>query len=136
MTISEAPVRSSISAAELVQSDLRWQITEGRLIPGDRLVDAALAERYGVSRNTVRDALRLLTADGLVVSIRNAGSSVRSLKTDDVRDIYTGRRLVEGAAVTQSARASDDQLAHLGAVADATQLFINEQNWKEGVHPA
>jgi DNA-binding GntR family transcriptional regulator len=131
MTISEAPVRSSVAAAELVQSDLRRQITEGRLVSGDRLIDAVLAEQYGVSRNTVRDALRLLTADGLVVSIRNAGSSVRSLGTDDVRDIYTARRLIEGAAVVQSARASDEQLEHLDAVANATQWFINERNWKE-----
>lgn len=131
MTIIEASVRSSVSAAEVVQSDLRRQITEGHLVSGDRLIDAALAEQYQVSRNTVRDALRLLTADGLVVSIRNAGSSVRSLDTDDVREIYAARRLIEAAAVAQSARASDEQLEHLDAVANATQRFIAERNWKE-----
>ncbi|YCH06380.1 GntR family transcriptional regulator [Arthrobacter sp. alpha11c] len=131
MTISEAPDRSPLSAAEFVQSDLRREITEGRLVPGERLVDSSLADRYGVSRNTVRDALRLLTADGLVASIRNAGSSVRSLEVEDVRDIYTARRLVEGAAVIQSARATEEQLAHLDAVANATERFIIERNWND-----
>jgi DNA-binding GntR family transcriptional regulator len=117
-------------AAEVVQSSLRQKITEGHLLPGSRLIDHLLADEYGVSRNTVRDALRLLTTDGLVVSVRNAGSSVRTLSSADVRDIYTARRLVETAAVQQSAAASDALLAKVGQAASASEKHVLAGNWK------
>ncbi len=120
---------SQSSAAEAVQSSLRQKITEGKLLPGSRLVDAALADDYGVSRNTIRDALRLLSADGLVVSVRNAGSSVRALTAADILDIYASRRLIETGAVLQSARASDELLAGVGRAAAQTQQFLEAGEW-------
>lgn len=120
---SDAP---TVSAAEAVQTHLRERITAGELPPGNRLVDTALAEEYGVSRHTVRDALRLLGADGLVRSVRNAGSSVRSLTVADVRDIYLVRRLVETAAVRQSAHADDSLLQDVGRAAAAVEQFARD----------
>ncbi len=57
---------SSEAAAERVSSSLRLDVTEGRLGPGDRLKDLDLAVRFGVSRLTIRESLRLLAAEGLV----------------------------------------------------------------------
>lgn len=121
----------SPSAAEVVQSSLRQKITQGHLMPGSRLIDHILADEYGVSRNTVRDALRLLTTDGLVVSVRNAGSSVRTLAAADVRDIYTARRLVETAAVQRSADAPDALLAKVDQAASASEKHVLAGNWKD-----
>src|SRR6478752_9375077 len=114
------PPPHNLSAAESVLMSLRQRITEGVLTPGTRLVDAAVAEQYGVSRNTVRDALRLLQHEGLLNSVRNAGYSVRALSAADVRDIYAARRVTEIGAVQRSASASDDQLARVAASVSAT----------------
>lgn len=127
----QAAALPPLPAAEVVQASLRQQITEGLLLPGFRLIDHVLADEYGVSRNTVRDALRLLTADGLVVSVRNAGSSVRTLAAADVHDIYTARRLVETAAVQQSAAASDALLAHVDRAASDSERHVKAGDWKK-----
>lgn len=119
-----------IPAAEVVQASLRQKITEGQLRPGSRLIDHLLANEYEVSRNTVRDALRLLTTDGLVVSVRNAGSSVRTLTAADVRDIYTARRLVETAAVQQSAAAPDSLLQQVARAASASEHHVSRGSWQ------
>jgi DNA-binding GntR family transcriptional regulator len=128
-TRSPTSAQPSIPAAEFVQSSLRQKITAGQLLPGSRLIDHLLAHEYGVSRNTVRDALRLLTTDGLVVSIRNFGSSVRTLSAADVRDIYTARRLLETAAVQQSAAAPDALLAEVDRAASASEHHVKAGDW-------
>jgi DNA-binding GntR family transcriptional regulator len=119
----------AVPAAEAVQALLRQRITEGLLLPGARLVDQALAEEFGVSRNTVRDALRLLAADGLVVSVRNAGSSVRTLAAADIRDIYTARRLLETGAILQSADATDAMLEEVDRAASASEQHVLSGDW-------
>ena len=110
----------NLPAAEAVVMSLRQHITEGVLKPGTRLVDAVMAEEYGVSRNTVRDALRLLQYEGLLSSVRNAGYSVRTLSAADVRDIYAARRVIEVGAVQRSASAADEQLERI-----AEQEFVD-----------
>jgi DNA-binding GntR family transcriptional regulator len=128
-TRAPTSTQPSIPAAEFVQSSLRQKITAGQLLPGSRLIDHLLADEYGVSRNTVRDALRLLTTDGLVVSVRNFGSSVRTLSAADVRDIYTARRLLETAAVQQSAGAPDALLAEVDRAASASEHHVKAGDW-------
>lgn len=117
------------TAAEAVQASVRQHISEGRLLPGQRLVDQALAEEFGVSRNTVREAMRLLAADGLVASVRNAGYSVRTLTTGDVHDIYTARRLLETGAILKSASAPDALLADVDQAASASEQHVLSGEW-------
>jgi DNA-binding GntR family transcriptional regulator len=117
------------SAAESVQMSLRQKIIEGGIRPGTRLIEPAVAESHGVSRNTVREALRLLAADGLIKSVRNAGYSVRTLTSDDIRDIYASRRIIETGAILESAAASDAMLAALEASADAAGKSVRDGNW-------
>ncbi|RAX46568.1 GntR family transcriptional regulator [Arthrobacter sp. AQ5-05] len=131
MTTSTAAAALELPAAETVQASLRQKITEGFLLPGSRLLDQPLAEEYGVSRNTVRDALRLLTTDGLVVSVRNAGSSVRILSVADIHDIYTARRLIETGAVAQSSTASDELLSELDRAASLSERYVGAGDWNK-----
>lgn len=117
------------SAAENVLSALRQRIIEGELLPGTRLVDATVAESYGVSRNTAREALRLLAAARLAVSVRNAGYSVRELSIEDIRDLYTARRIIETGAVLQSVSAQEGHFAALEAAAAATEAGVAVGDW-------
>ncbi|WP_457541484.1 GntR family transcriptional regulator [Streptomyces filamentosus] len=87
------------STAERVADILRTRIAEGFFPPGTRLSEESIGGALGVSRNTLREAFRLLTHERLLVHELNRGVFVRVLAVDDVEDIYRTRRLVEGAVV-------------------------------------
>jgi DNA-binding GntR family transcriptional regulator len=118
-------------AADRVVAALRLDIVEGRLRPGARLVDQRLADRFGVSRNTIRDALRILTVEGLVVARVNAGSAVRRLQPADVRDIYLVRRVLELAAVDASALAAQEHLGRIASAVERAERAVRDGRWNE-----
>ncbi|GAA4928323.1 GntR family transcriptional regulator [Streptomyces coeruleoprunus] len=87
------------STAERVADILRTRIAEGYFPPGTRLSEENIGGALGVSRNTLREAFRLLTHERLLVHELNRGVFVRVLTVDDVVDLYRTRRLVECAVV-------------------------------------
>lgn len=81
---------------------LRRDIVSGQIKPGDKLVEMSLADRYGVSRTPIREALRRLEQDGLVQ--RNGRRlRVRSHRPDEILDIYDVRIVLEEAAARAAA---------------------------------
>lgn len=90
------------STAGRVAEILRLRITEGRLLPGTRLSEEDIGLALGVSRNTLREAFRLLAHERLLVHEFNRGVFVRRLTVDDVHDLYRFRRLVEGGVLRAS----------------------------------
>ena len=93
--------------SEQVVAALRADILTGDLPPGDLLVEAALAESFGVSRGPVRDALRTLSGEGLIAA---SGRSYRVVGLDerDLRDLFALRELLEVAAAQQCAVTDPD----------------------------
>jgi len=89
------------STAEQVAGVLREAIVDGRLRPGTYLRELPLAERFGVSRNTVREATQILVGEGLVTREMHRGAFVSRLGIDDVRDVYRVRRIVELEAIRE-----------------------------------
>jgi DNA-binding GntR family transcriptional regulator len=87
-----APVR-----AQLVDN-LRQAILDHRFAPGQRLIERELVELTGVSRTSVREALRELAAEGLVQTIPNRGVVVATLEADEARQLYQVRGVLEGLA--------------------------------------
>lgn len=87
------------SAAQQVAEAMREQIMRGELRPGQPLPEASLASLLGMSRNTVREAFRLLSADGLVAYQVHRGVVVRRLTEADIADIYAARRAIEVSAL-------------------------------------
>ncbi len=79
-----------------VYEHIKRSILSGAVAPGTRLLEAEIAEQMGVSRSPVRETFRLLEADGLIETRANQGAFVRQLSSDDVREIYTARSLIEG----------------------------------------
>jgi DNA-binding GntR family transcriptional regulator len=78
---------------------IRHAITSGALAPGERLVEQALSEELGVSRAPVREALRQLTGEGLVVAVPHKGTTVVELSKIDILEIYRLRAALEPLAV-------------------------------------
>lgn len=91
-----------IGTVDQVADRLRRMIWSGALEPGFRLKEMPLSKSFGVSRNTIRDAIRDLTQDGLLTHEVNRGAVVRHLDAEDVRDLYRVRRLLELRAVEQA----------------------------------
>ncbi|GAA0923275.1 GntR family transcriptional regulator [Pseudonocardia zijingensis] len=86
---------SRTSTAERVAGILRTRIIEGYFPPGTRLAEDAIGSALGVSRNTLREAFRLLSHERLLTHELNRGMFVRSLTAEDVVDLYQVRRFVE-----------------------------------------
>lgn len=81
---------------------LRERIIDGDFAPGSRLSESALAEQLDVSRNTLREAFRVLAEQGLVEHVPHRGVSVAAPGIADVIDIYRARRVIECTALRQS----------------------------------
>lgn len=81
---------------------LRERIIDGDFAPGSRLSESALAEQLDVSRNTLREAFRVLAEQGLIEHVPHRGVSVASPTIADIIDIYRARRIIECTALRQS----------------------------------
>lgn len=86
---------SPVHLSDTVTERLRRTIVEGHFSPGDRLREEQLAEALDVSRGPIRDALRELEREGLVVRRRNRGAIVASLSRADVEEVYSLRLAIE-----------------------------------------
>lgn len=91
-------------AAERLASELRQDILDGRLLPGARLGEVALTERFNVSRGPVRAALNLLGEMGIVSIVPNSGARVRVIKRQDAQALYEVREALEGKAAELAAK--------------------------------
>lgn len=99
---------------ESVSDQLRDEILDGRLPAGSRLVETELAERFGVSRGPIRDALSELARGGLAVDLPRRGTFVSSLTETDLEEVYVLRRAIEEAAVRLAiARATEADIAEM-----------------------
>jgi GntR family transcriptional regulator, trigonelline degradation regulator len=81
-----------------VLENLRQAILTRRLAPGQRLIERELVELTGVSRTSVREALRELAAEGLVTAIPNKGTVVTSVSAEEARQLYQVRSALEALA--------------------------------------
>src|SRR5512135_1920949 len=91
----------------IVAQKLREAIMSGNLKPGQRLVERELCEMMGVSRPSIREALRALEADGLVNTVPHRGPVVSTISLEEARQLYAARAVLEGFAGRECARLHD-----------------------------
>lgn len=96
-----------VSTVDRVVEELRRSLFEGEIGPGTALREVALASALGVSRSTVREALAILVAEGLVIRVPNKGTQVRRLDPEQVRDVCQARAVVETAGIRRWHEATD-----------------------------
>jgi DNA-binding GntR family transcriptional regulator len=94
---------------EAAAERLRTLIIEGNLAPGARLNERELSEQLGVSRTPLREAFRMLAADGLLVQLPNRGAQVVALSADDVRHAFEVMASLEGLSGELAAQRVTDQ---------------------------
>ncbi|WP_049570704.1 GntR family transcriptional regulator [Streptomyces sp. SBT349] len=116
--------------ADRVAKILRDRIAEGFFPPGTQLSEKAISDRLGVSRNTLREAFRLLTHERLLVHALNRGVFVRRLTVEDLVDIYRVRRLMECAAL-RGLGEPPYPLDALEAAVERGRKAAREEDWRE-----
>lgn len=84
---------------DVVFKTLRKEILTGDLAPGERLMEIGLAERLGVSRTPIREAIRKLELEGLVVMLPRRGAHVADITAQNLRDVLEVRRALECLAI-------------------------------------
>jgi DNA-binding GntR family transcriptional regulator len=112
---------------DVVTTELRRLILEGKLTPGERLVEDRIAERLGVSRNPVREAIRVLAAEGFVEVTPRRGAAVALLPSDEAEELFDVRMALEGLTARLSARkVTPASSARLRGVLDSARVAVDE----------
>jgi DNA-binding GntR family transcriptional regulator len=124
---------SHVTKQEFVYKTLREAIITCELAPGERLIIDDLARRYEVSIIPVREALRLLQSEGLVVSIAHVGATVAPISRDSVLEVFTmleGLELVASRVAAERATPADlEAIATLVAEMDEALRTEAPQAW-------
>lgn len=103
MTVPSVLEQEQLPEAASLLDTLRMAIYHGELTPGQRLVEAEVASRYDASRGAVREALALLSNEGLVVRERNRGARVRPVSLEEAIEITEARAVLEGLCAAKAA---------------------------------
>lgn len=99
---------------DVVFNTLRQAILKGELSPGERLMEIQLAERLGVSRTPIREAIRKLELEGLVLMIPRKGAEVARISEKSLRDVLEVRRSLEELAIELACqRMKEEDIAEL-----------------------
>ncbi|MFD1201300.1 GntR family transcriptional regulator [Leucobacter albus] len=117
-----------LSRAMEAAAEIRGRISQGELRPGDRVPEAKLAESLGVSRNTLREAFRTLSQEGLITQVPNRGAIVAIPNINTIIDVYRVRQLIECQAVTE-ALPKHPAIAKMRAAVEAALEHRERGDW-------
>lgn len=114
-------VNEYLPLRDVVFNTLRQAILRGEMEPGERLMEIQLAQKLGVSRTPIREAIRKLELEGLVIMIPRKGAEVAHITEKDMRDVLEVRATLEELVVALACKnVTDEKLAELKA---ANKLF-------------
>jgi len=105
--MQEEPSAATLTRSEKLLEMLRLDIVRGLYAGGTRLTEEALAERYGVSRTPVREALRLLAQESLLTYTPRLGYTVESINISEMDDLYAVRIAIEEQSASRIVKATD-----------------------------
>lgn len=114
----QVDINEYLPLRDVAFNTLRQAILRGRLKPGERLMEVRLANELGVSRTPVREAIRMLELEGLVIMVPRKGARVAEITEKSLRDVLEVRMALEELAVSLACgRISKEDLEKLGVAA-------------------
>lgn len=130
---------------DVVFNTLRQAILKGELEPGERLMEIQLAERLGVSRTPIREAIRKLELEGLVLMIPRRGAEVAKISEKNLRDVLEVRRSLEELAIDlacqriqeeelETLREAQKEFAAAIAAGDAMEIAQTDEKFHEIIY--
>ena len=112
---------------DVVFNTLRQAILKGELAPGERLMEIQLADRLGVSRTPIREAIRKLELEGLVLMIPRKGAEVAKISEKSLRDVLEVRRALEVLAVELACqRMTEDDIKKLESAQEDFKAAVDK----------
>jgi DNA-binding GntR family transcriptional regulator len=119
-----AKVKRTAGLPANIAREVRAQITRGVLSPGVHLGQAELAQKFGASRVPIREALKLLTAEGVVIHDPNRGFFIASLSSEEARQLYRMRHLLEAEILASVQWPNKQQLAEMAEHLDRLEELL------------
>jgi DNA-binding GntR family transcriptional regulator len=126
--VPSAAVASGLDATARAVRTLRDMVINRRLGPGEQLRQDSLAEGLGLSRSPLREALRTLETEGLLVHLPNQGYFVARLRSGDLQQVYLMRRLLEAELLRSLRTPSAAELESLRAENGRIRESVGEGN--------
>lgn len=122
-----------VSVADQVAAVLRQRILDGELRPGTALQEVPMAASLGVSRNTMREATRILSLEGLLKRSIHRGVAVSLLSPKDVKEIYHLRRMLEIPAVMAATLTDSEVFPEMRSALEGYELAVRDRDWSRAV---
>ena len=117
---------------DVVFNTLRQAILTGELKPGERLMEIHLANKLGVSRTPIREAIRKLELEGLVTMIPRRGAEVAQITEKSMNDVLEVRRALDALCVELACdRISQEELQHLKKACDTFEEAVKTKDVKQ-----
>ena len=115
---------------DVVFNTLRQAILRGELKPGERLMEIQLANKLGVSRTPIREALRKLELEGLVNMVPRKGAEVADITEKSLRDVLEVRKALEELSVQLACeKITEEEIEELKRVAERFKDTLNDQDY-------
>ncbi len=132
MDIMQQNMNEYLPLRDVVFNTLRQAILTGELKPGERLMEIHLADRLGVSRTPIREAIRKLELEGLVVMIPRKGAQVARITEKNLKDVLEVRRALDMLAVRLACSRMDDEYKkQLREACDEFAQVVKSNNTKD-----
>lgn len=132
MDIMQQNMNEYLPLRDVVFNTLRQAILTGELKPGERLMEIHLADRLGVSRTPIREAIRKLELEGLVVMIPRKGAQVARITEKNLKDVLEVRRALDMLAVRLACSRMDDEYKkQLREACDEFARVVKNNNTKD-----
>lgn len=126
-TTPNPPRKKEKSASEYVFQGILRELEAHALVPGQRLVEADLSNHFGVGRNSVREALQRLAAEGVIELLPHKGAAIRSLSLPETLDVLDVAERMLGLLARTAVRGSDQPLARAALEGTLQELARAEQ---------
>lgn len=123
------PMNEYLPLRDVVFNTLRQAILRGELKPGERLMEIQLANKLGVSRTPIREALRKLELEGLVNMVPRKGAEVADITEKSLRDVLEVRKALEELSVQLACeKITEEEIEELKRVAERFKDTLNDQD--------
>jgi len=135
MAISQLKIRTDLSAVKLMSEEiadiLRENIISGNLNPGEKVNEYQVAKLLNISRPPIREAFRLLTAEGLITLVPRKGAFVSELSIQEVKEIYEMKSMMESFAVRSAIPViGEKEVSGLDSMNNSMEEKIKQDNFK------
>jgi len=135
MTISQLKIKTDLSATRLMSEEiadiLRKNIISGNINPGEKVNEYQVAKLLNISRPPIREAFRLLAAEGLITLVPRKGAFVSKLSIREVKEIYEMKSMMESFAVRLAIPIiNEKEVSKLDSINNSMKEKIKQNNFK------